>query len=574
MASTEKLGNGVGYIYVVEADGTSVVQSLDNIPKNVRTVKGLATQSVNEARNKVAYGTVQVTATTTGQNVTAINVNGVNQISGNIATTATVAALATAIANGINSYTPGSGVDYTAEVNDDTVTLFATEAAGDTVNGHVVAAAASDAAITFTTANIDFGGDPDTLYDSVHGYRFFLYANSAATIGSISGATEITTELMPQGLQGAMVRQASTISSGVVTFTRTSMITRLKVDTESSASTDDLDTITAAGFNIGDILIVQGENSGRVTTVKDATGNVQLNGGDFDTATLDATLVLILERQTSSDPLEWFEVSRSPQAVPSVADFRGNDIAIVGTEGKDTITLTASGGTTTLTANTDEVYQVVSGSATLTSNATISLSTTGAVEGDRFIIQYDGTITVGSYTLIIGGITLSSNQALTGGWIVDSYYDGSAWNSRIHPNMNTGSNEPQVETDHIADESVTIEKVETGLHTDVIVFEVSFETSELGDHKIKWPYAGTVNEVYGAATKLIEATDDAVLCVKDNASATATTLTWTAGSAIGSAQTGTPTANNTFVAGDVWAFNTAKVTAGGKAMVSVKITKT
>jgi hypothetical protein len=66
---------------------------------------------------------------------------------------------------------------------------------------------------------------------------------------------------------------ALTIASGAVTVTRT----RHLVDTEASAATDDLDTIS--GGVEGDLLILQSVNAGRVVTVKHNTGNLYLFGG-------------------------------------------------------------------------------------------------------------------------------------------------------------------------------------------------------------------------------------------------------------------------------------------------------
>ena len=68
---------------------------------------------------------------------------------------------------------------------------------------------------------------------------------------------------------------ALTISSGAITKTQ-SLHT---VDTESSASTDDLDTINGGSTN--DFLILSSANSDRDVVLKNATGNIISSSGDF-----------------------------------------------------------------------------------------------------------------------------------------------------------------------------------------------------------------------------------------------------------------------------------------------------
>lgn len=128
--------------------------------------------------------------------------------------------------------------------------------------------------------------------------------------------------------------------------------------------------------------------------------------------------------------------------------------------------------------------------------------------------------------------------------------------------------------------AVEVSMVEDDLKYEVLTFPVSFEAAggvvpSVGDFKIKMPYPGTVTEIYAYATKAIAGTDNATIVPKDNGGTTMTagTVTFTASDARGTAYTTTPTANNTFVAGDILTFTTAKTTAGGHALVSVKVTR-
>jgi len=115
-----------------------------------------------------------------------------------------------------------------------------------------------------------------------------------------------------------------------------------------------------------------------------------------------------------------------------------------------------------------------------------------------------------------------------------------------------------------------------GAISEIITLDVSFETDEIGDFKIKMPYAGTVTGIYAFVTKAIAATDDATIVPKNNAGTTmgSGTITFTAADPRGTAETSTPSTNNTFIANDVLTFTTAKTTAGGKAVLSISVTRT
>ena len=114
-----------------------------------------------------------------------------------------------------------------------------------------------------------------------------------------------------------------------------------------------------------------------------------------------------------------------------------------------------------------------------------------------------------------------------------------------------------------------------GSISDVITLDVSFESGEVGDFKVKLPYACTVTEIYAYAYKAIAGTDNGTIVPKDNGGTTMTggTITFTASDARGTAYTSTPSSNNAFSAGQLLTLTTAKTTAGGKALVSVKVTR-
>lgn len=115
-----------------------------------------------------------------------------------------------------------------------------------------------------------------------------------------------------------------------------------------------------------------------------------------------------------------------------------------------------------------------------------------------------------------------------------------------------------------------------GAIADTVQLQVSFESGYTGDFKIKMPYAGTVTEIYAYATKAIAGTDNGTITPKNNAGTTMTsgTITFTASDARGTAYTSTPSANNTFIAGDILTFTTAKTTSGGVVQLSISVTRT
>ena len=90
------------------------------------------------------------------------------------------------------------------------------------------------------------------------------------------------------------------------------------------------------------------------------------------------------------------------------------------------------------------------------------------------------------------------------------------------------------------------------------------------------PYDGTVSKVTAVVTKAIAATDVATITPKNGAGVNMTSggISFSAGDPLETTITSSPTGNNTFVAGDIIRFTSAKATAGGKALLSVYVTRT
>ncbi len=129
-----------------------------------------------------------------------------------------------------------------------------------------------------------------------------------------------------------------------------------------------------------------------------------------------------------------------------------------------------------------------------------------------------------------------------------------------------------VTTAKILDSNITTAKLESNLKYELIPLQVSFETGEVGDVKIKLPFPGTVFEIYSYAIKAISATDNGTIVFKNNAGTTMAdgTITYTASDPRGTAYTSAPSTNNTFSVGEYLTITTAKVTVGGKIQLSIK----
>jgi hypothetical protein len=79
-------------------------------------------------------------------------------------------------------------------------------------------------------------------------------------------------------------------------------LSRVQVDTEGSAASDDLDTIN--GMINGDLLILSAANDARTVVVKDGTGNIRC-AGDFSMDNTQDRIVLLREGAI------WYELARS-----------------------------------------------------------------------------------------------------------------------------------------------------------------------------------------------------------------------------------------------------------------------
>jgi hypothetical protein len=137
------------------------------------------------------------------------------------------------------------------------------EATGQPLLSLSAAAANSRGDITFGTARLNPASSPvesDIWYDGSE-HRWEGYTGSGNY--TLGGAFNMTPG------PGTAIQ----LSSGVLTLTQSYCFV-----TSESGATDDLDTITAADSNTGDIIVLR-PTSGDTITVKHGTGNITLSGG-------------------------------------------------------------------------------------------------------------------------------------------------------------------------------------------------------------------------------------------------------------------------------------------------------
>lgn len=116
-------------------------------------------------------------------------------------------------------------------------------------------------------------------------------------------------------------------------------------------------------------------------------------------------------------------------------------------------------------------------------------------------------------------------------------------------------------------------KREAGVE-DVHSIAVSFETDEQGAYRIYFPYPVTVNKIRSRVQKAIEATDDGTVTgANATGASTGGVITHGAADAIGQEEEATPTTNNDVDADSYYQLTTAKTTAGGKANVTLEVTR-
>jgi len=266
------LGNNSGYLYMTGTDGTTILSTEANTKDGARGMREVGVALAPVAARRSSYATLTIVSCASAGNVTQIVIAGVNQLSGNVAiVTSTNSVLAATLASAINSFTPGSGYDYTAVANGAVITLYAPASAGAAPNGNTITFTASVGSTTATTTAFSGGSSETGVYDSSLGRRFFINSDAGASQTSLSGAVEITKYIISRGLQVGYQTKDITISSDAVTgIDRSCATTVLSVETQGGAASDVLAFIETTDFVEGDILMIRAYDTSHVITIESA----------------------------------------------------------------------------------------------------------------------------------------------------------------------------------------------------------------------------------------------------------------------------------------------------------------
>ena len=191
-----------------------------------------------------------------------------------------------------------------------------------------------------------------------------------------------------------------TIATGVIRVTKSG---QKRVDTQSAAATDDLDTIN--GGIDGRIITLRGVSSARDVTVKTGTGNITLVGGDFIMETLNHRITLMYDAIQSV----WVEVARSPGvSSEDIADTVG---AMVTGNTETGITVTYQDADNTLDFELDADLVTIAGLTATTDNV---IQSVGSAWASRTPTQLAATFPSASTTLASVVELATSAETITG----------------------------------------------------------------------------------------------------------------------------------------------------------------
>ena len=395
-----KLGSGPGLIYLTDSSDniTGFQYANDKDGRDAAERKMLVSASLSS--NISAVSTVVISSA--GGNITNLSYNGVSVFNtASPITGATTVDLATNLGIAINANI--SSPNYTAVSSGSSIIVYLDPAEGSSLNG-TVAAFTTTGTAAMTATSLGGGSYPSGLIDDQIGYKMYLNSSSTAAYDTLVGATDITSGVLRKSASSPFSIKEVQISSGNISILRDGATTVVSVQTEGAIAADDLISIDAGIFNDGDVVVIRGKESAKVTTVKEG-GNLELaNNSDFSTATKDHSISL----QYSVSDNKWYEISRSPGSDLSVSSLRSASISTP-VQGVQATTLTVGGGSVTVQPGVDKGRIVLSGSGTLTGSWSYNLGGTPK-DGDTFIVDYKGTFTPNGNNITIFGVSLTDSQ--------------------------------------------------------------------------------------------------------------------------------------------------------------------
>lgn len=536
MSKLKDLGNNSGLLYATDKSGlVFLINGTKNNDAGAEAIKRDALTRAGEGYPISAQGAVEFSVVGANDSITDFTINGVSQfntVGGFIPITLGMESdAAQDLVDAVNSYIPPSGANYTGFAIGGKAYFNAPSDFGSTLNGDVLAIVVGlPASQTIVLTDVDGGSDGDEVISEVNGRRYFINSDSAAVPGDLTGATEITDEIVMRGSQNAVATLSQTIASASVTnLDRYSNISVLELG---AGGATDLDVIKG-DFAIHDIIIIK-NTSAFTITVNDLSinsGNLKLSPTTFAQIN-DDYLMLLMYIDDPIDGLVFKELFRTPQgvAVDSITDVELAPLSV---------------GTPELKALSVTAAQIALTTITQAQMALLSIGTPELIDGSVTNPKI-GALAVDTAELALLAVDTAQLK------------------------------DDAITTAKILDSNVTLEKLEADLQKGFFTMSISWDsTTEIGQIKAKIPFDLTVDEILVSVADTIEATDDATFIPKNNAGTAMTdgTVDVPSGTVIGNDFTSTPTANNTFVAGEKMIFETLKGTPGGRAEVTVCYTR-
>lgn len=399
----ENLGNGIGLLYVTDASG-NILDTWNNTQDGAISFLNAALTAAPLSGEVLATALINIASVTGTGHITNITVNGVSIMNATASNT-TPTALATDAATIINSYI--SSPDYTAFASTGNITLSAVAGSGATPNGYVVVVSSSNSSIT--NNNMSGGSITSGTYSTAfNGRRFYIYADAAAVLGTISSSTEVSNAIISKGSQAARTIQAREILTNAISVQRENSAQIVQVDTQAGGPTSTLQTIATTGYIDGDTLQLVGADPTHVVTVNTSGNIVLANSVPFVSG--DASNVLTVQYSVSLD--KFVELSRTPGLNFTATSVRAQGIPYP-QSGVTNTTLTNGGGTITLSPGSSTQVQYLTGTPSLSSSWSV-VGGGSPINGDIFQVIYRAVPTLNSNTVTIFGKTLTSIQAVSG----------------------------------------------------------------------------------------------------------------------------------------------------------------
>lgn len=215
----------------------------------------------------------------------------------------------------VGTYPGENAVDIQASATNNTISNFVVKNVRAARSAVIVRSGATDN--TFEIAELDNINTTGVLASFIAGAQYNVaklsrMTNPRVRTGGIrsmiswGAASDFNTFIY----DGYTFQDLLVIASGAIVLRNVITTQYVVVDTEGSAATDDLDTITGSGIS-GQIVILSTNSSVRDVTVKYNTGNILLNGSvDFTLDSQNDTLSLMWNAATS----KWIEIGRGNNA--------------------------------------------------------------------------------------------------------------------------------------------------------------------------------------------------------------------------------------------------------------------